>query len=134
MSGLLSQNTTFNPLFVASRNDQALNEDACGVNMIGIDRAGGNKFFNLRHRHRTACSDHRIEVSGRFSIHQIATLIADPCLHDSKVRFQTGPQYIPVALEPFFLLSFFADLPDTSPGVEANNTGATCSSPFIAVT
>src|ERR1700751_3754062 len=70
--------------------DDALDEDAGGVDVVGIELAGRNEMLDLGDRDFRSGCHHRVEVARGLAIDQVARGIALPGMDDSEVGEQTA--------------------------------------------
>ena len=63
-------------VFVVLADEDALYEDARGVDVIGVQRAWLDELFDLGDRHAAGGGHHRIKVARRLAVDEVAEAVA----------------------------------------------------------
>jgi hypothetical protein len=117
-------------VLVVAHLDDAFDEQAGQVDVVGVDRAAVNQLVDLGHgdvrRHR----HDRIEVAGRAVEAQVAVDVADGGAHDRQVGAQRALEDVSLAVDLAHLLPLGNDRPDARGCVEAGDPGAARADPF----
>ncbi len=67
--------------------------------LVGIEFAGGYKFFNFGNGDNTGCSHHVVEVIGSMAVYQVALCITFPGFYNGKVGTHTIFKNVHFAVE-----------------------------------
>src|SRR5690348_8019850 len=81
-------------LGVAGSLDDAFHEDARRVDAVGLEIARVNELLDLGNRVPGRGRHHRVEVSRRLAIDEIAAAIAPPRLDEREVGMQRRLEYV----------------------------------------
>ncbi len=106
--------------------DDAVDENARCVDLIGIQLADLDELFDLGHADLAATGDHRVKVPRGFSINKVAGFVALPRLHDRKLGRDSGLEHVFLAVENFRLLALGQFGPEAGASVKARDTCAAC--------
>ena len=110
--------------------NDTLHEDAGGVDHVRVERADGDNFFDLGHRHLASGCHHRIEVASRRAVDEIALRVALPGFDDGKIGHKPRLHDIGFAVEVFVLFALGDDRADAGLCVEARNACPACAAPL----
>ena len=94
--------------------------------MVGIELADLNQFFDLGDADLAASGDHRVKISRRFAVNEVAGFVALPCLHDRQLGRDTRLEDVIGVAEIFRLLALSQFGGETSPRVKSRNSRAAC--------
>src|SRR6185312_10840072 len=103
--------------------DNALDEDAGRMDVVGIELAGGNEMLDLGDGDFRGGGHHRIEVPRRLAVDQIAGGVALPGMNDREVGEQAALHQIFLAVELAHFLAFGNQRADAGLGEEGGNAG-----------
>ena len=115
-------------LVVGRTAEDALHEDAGRMDVVGVERAHRHELLDLRDAELGRGRHHRIEVTGRLAIDEVAGGIALPRLHQCHVGEQAALHDVFVAVEDLGFLAlgdFGADAGLGVVGRDAGTAGAT---------
>src|ERR1700746_1945909 len=76
-----------------------VDEDAWRVDAVGLDRSGVDEVFDLGDGDPPGCRHHRIEVSRRLAVDEIAFAVAFPGVDDGEVGDEAAFHDIALAVE-----------------------------------
>ena len=92
-------------LFVARALDDAVDEDARRVDLVGIQLADLDELLDFGHADLAASGDHRVEVPRGFSKNEVAGFVALPRLHERDLGRDARFEHVFLAVENFRLLA-----------------------------
>ena len=104
--------------------DDALDEDAGRVDVVGIEFAGRNQMLDLGHRDLGGGRHHRVEVARGLAVDQVAGGVALPGVDDGEVGEQAALHDVFLAVELLHFLAFGDQRADAGLGVEGRDAGA----------
>ncbi len=116
--------------FVFRALDDAIDENARGVDLVGIKFAGLDQMLDLGHADFAAGGDHRVEVAGGFSKNQVARFVAFPRFHKRDLGLDAGLEHILLAVENFRLLAFGQFGAEAGAGVKPRDARAAGAQPL----
>ena len=93
------------PLFVAFSLDDAVDEDARRVDLVGIELADLDELLDFGDADFAAARDHRVEVPRGFSKDEVAGFVALPRFHERNLGLDAGFEHVFLAVENFRLLA-----------------------------
>jgi len=126
----LSHCASFDSPFVQLPLDDSFHIDRRRVDLVPIQLADFDQLFDFGNCDFGSCRHHWVEIPRRFSIDQIARLIAFPGLHKGKVGRKTSLHDIGTALELACFFPFGDDRANTGGRVEGGNTGTSGTNPL----
>src|SRR5260370_6987874 len=119
-----------NSLFVFWALEDGVDENAGRMNLIGVELAEFNEFFDLGNDVVRGGSHHRIEVASGLAIDEIAPTIAFPSFDKREIPAQGALENVLAAVE-FARFFSFTNHPALSPGCgDPSNAGATGAQAF----
>ena len=114
----------FDALVGAADFDDALDENAGRVDVVGIDLAGRHQMLDFGDGDLGRGRHHRIEIARGLAIDEIACGIALPGVDDGEIGEQPALHHIFLAVEFLHFLAFGDQRADAGLGVEGRNAGA----------
>ena len=110
--------------------DDAVDEDAGGVDLVGVEFAGLDDDLGFGDGDLAAGGGVGIEVAGGAAIDEIALRVALPGFDEGEVGDDAALEDVGVAVEVFVLFAFGDEGADAGAGVEAGDAGASCAHAF----
>src|SRR5260370_28804469 len=116
--------TKLDAFLVARALDDAIDEDARRVDLVGIKLADLDELLYLGNADFAATGDHLVEVPRGFSLNEVAGFVALPCLHERNLRRDAGFEnvFLIVAILRFLALGQFGA--EAGAGVEPGDPSA----------
>src|SRR6476646_8452201 len=104
--------------------DDAFDEDAGGVDMVGIDLSGRDEMLDLGDGDARRRRHDRIKITRRLAIDEVALGIALPGMDDGETGEQPALHDIALAIEAALFLALRDDGADAGLGEEGGDAGA----------
>ena len=104
---------------------EALDENAGGDDVVGVDLPGLDEMFDLRDRDLARGGHHRIEVSRRLPVDEIAFRIGLPRMDDGNIGHKTALHDEGLAVELAQVLALGDDRANAGPGEKGRYARAT---------
>ena len=104
--------------------DDAFDENAGRMDVVGIEFAGRHQMLDLGHRDLRGGRHHRVKVARGLAIDQVTGGVALPGVDDGEVGEQAALHDVFLAVEFLHFLAFGDQRADAGLGVEGRDTGA----------
>ena len=104
--------------------DDALDENAGRMDVVGIELAGRHQMFDFGHGDLCGGRHHRIKIARGLAIDQVAGGVALPGVHDREIGEQPALHDVFLAVELLHFLAFGDQRADAGLGVEGRDAGA----------
>ena len=112
------------PLLAGADVDDALDENAGGMDVVRIDLAGRHQMLDLGDGDLGGGRHHRVKIARGLAVDQVPGGIALPGVDDGEVGEQAALHDVFLAVEFLHFLAFGDQRADAGLGVEGRNTGA----------
>ena len=129
MSGL-SGGDFFDAFFGVRIVDEAMDEDAGGVDFVGVEVAGLDDDLGFGDGDLAAGGGEGVEVARGTAVDEVAEGVGLPGFDEGDVDVDAALEDVGVAVEVFVLLAFGDESADAGAGVEAGDAGTTGSHAF----